>query len=260
MLRFPPFYRLLLPLSLTFLLFVSGAMWASHYAHRGVFTVQSSDSVRPSVRRKPPMPIRLTATERQMKEAGFVDVQQLDPSLHVSLMYARPDNFCGVVLYTDLHRAFLHPLAAQSLVKAQSRLRQLRPDLRLKVYDAARPMHVQQRMWNKVKGTSKAKYVSNPAHGGGLHNYGMAVDITLCTLSGDTLDMGTPIDYLGTAAHIDREAQLVASGRISRQALQHRRLLRQVMREAGFTPLRTEWWHFNRVSRPTARRLYRPIP
>lgn len=78
-----------------------------------------------------------------------------------------------------------------ALKKAQAYLKQLRPDLSLKVYDAARPMHIQQKMWDKVKHTEKDIYVSNPAHGGGMHNYGMAVDITLCTLKGDTLDMGT---------------------------------------------------------------------
>ena len=101
--------------------------------------------------------------------------------------------------------------AATALVKAQRRLKQLRPDLSLKVYDAARPMHIQQKMWDAVKNTSKDIYVSNPAHGGGMHNYGLAVDITLCDAKGDTLDMGTKIDYMGRAAHIDAEQQLVAA-------------------------------------------------
>lgn len=39
-------------------------------------------------------------------------------------------------------------------------------------------MSIQQKMWNVVKGTKNDIYVSNPAHGGGMHNYGMAVDIT----------------------------------------------------------------------------------
>ena len=83
-------------------------------------------------------------------------------------------------------------------------------------------MSIQQRMWDKVKNTNKYFYVSNPARGGGLHNYGMAVDITLCDARGDTLDMGTKIDYMGAAAHIDREEALVKSGRISRQAHKNR--------------------------------------
>lgn len=200
-----------------------------------------------------------TKTELSMERQGMVDIHTKDPSIKVSLMYARADNFTGSVLYTDLTRAYLHPKAAAALAKAQRRLKQLRPDLSLKVYDAARPMSIQQRMWDKVKNTKKYFYVSNPARGGGLHNYGMAVDITLCNAKGDTLDMGTKIDYMGSAAHIDREEALVKSGRISRQALKNRRLLRDVMRYAGFRPLRTEWWHFNFISRATAKKYYKAI-
>ena len=200
-----------------------------------------------------------TKTELSMERQGMVDIHTKDKSIQVSLMYSRADNFTGTVLYTDLTRAYLHPKAAAALAKAQARLKQLRPDLTLKVYDAARPMSIQQRMWDKVKNTKKNFYVSNPARGGGLHNYGMAVDITLATLDGDTLDMGTKIDYMGSAAHIDREAALVSSGRISPQARKNRQLLREVMRYAGFRPLRTEWWHFNLVSRATAKKYYKVI-
>lgn len=201
-----------------------------------------------------------SATAQQLARQGYQQVEQCDPTIHVSLMYARPDNFCGVVLYSDLREAFLHPEAMKALQKAQAYLKQLRPDLSLKVYDAARPMHIQQRMWDEVKHTSKAIYVSNPAHGGGMHNYGMAVDITLCTLKGDTLDMGTKIDYMGKAAHIDREAALVSAHIISPEARRNRQLLRKVMRHGGFIPLRIEWWHFNKCSRAVAKKYYKVIP
>ena len=67
-------------------------------------------------------------------------------------MYARADNFVGSVLYDDLRQAYLHPEAAAALVKAQKRLKQLHPELSLKIYDAARPMHIQQKMWNGGSG------------------------------------------------------------------------------------------------------------
>ena len=201
----------------------------------------------------------LSKTARSLESHGYVNVQAADPSIHVSLMYSRPDNFCGVVLYDDLREAYLHPEAMKALKKAQEYLKKFRPDLSLKVYDAARPMTIQQKMWNKVKNTSKDIYVSNPAHGGGMHNYGMAVDITLCKLNGDTIDMGTKVDYMGAAAHIDKENELVLYGRISRHALQNRVLLRKVMRYGGFKPLRTEWWHFNKCSRAVAKKYYKVI-
>ena len=206
-----------------------------------------------------PAKSQTSKTEEALSLAGYVNVRELDPTLQVSLMYARADNFVGVVLYDDLRQAYLHPDAAAALVKAQKRLKQLHPELSLKIYDAARPMHIQQKMWNKVKNTSMKPYVSNPANGGGLHNYGLAVDITLCDAKGDSIAMGTKIDHLGPEAHIDTENQLVGKGIISKRAQQNRQLLRQVMRYAGFKPLRTEWWHFNFKSRAEAKQHYKVI-
>ncbi len=195
-----------------------------------------------------------------MERQGLVEVRSVDPTLHVSLMYGRADNFTGRVLYTDLHHAYLHPEAARALKRAQTELRRLRPDLSLKVYDAARPMSVQQKMYDVVRGTSKSIYVSNPRNGGGLHNYGLAVDVTLCHAdTGDTLTMGTVIDHLGPLAHVKTEAGNAAQGRLSAEALENRRLLRRVMAAAGFKVLSTEWWHFNFKSRATARKYYKAI-
>ncbi len=111
-----------------------------------------------------------------------------------------------------------------------------------------------------VKGTSKYIYVSNPSRGGGLHNYGLAVDISILDDKGTPLPMGTPVDHLGREAHITEEAVLVAQGKLTEQERENRLLLRQVMKEAGFHPLPSEWWHFNRVSRQTAKERYRVIP
>ncbi len=198
-------------------------------------------------------------TAQAMARQGFVNVRSLDSTIQVSLMYARADNFTGKILYTDLHEAYLHPKAARALVRAQQILKEKHPELSLKVYDAARPMHIQQKMWNAVAGTPKNIYVSNPKNGGGLHNYGMAVDLTLCDEKGDTLPMGTHIDYLGRMAHTDIEADMEKKGRITPQARKNRELLRHVMRQAGFRPLRTEWWHFNFITRAEAKAHYQVI-
>lgn len=201
-----------------------------------------------------------SATGQRMASQGLVDIQSVDSTIQVSLMYSRADNFTGRVLYTDLREAYLHPKAAAALTKAQQALKALRPELSLKVYDATRPMSVQQKMWNVVAGTPQQNYVSNPRNGGGMHNYGLAVDLTLCdAATGDTLDMGTHIDYLGAYAHIDNEAELVRRHIITPAAKQNRELLRRVMKAAGFTPLRSEWWHFNLVSRAEAKAHYRVV-
>lgn len=199
-------------------------------------------------------------TEQKLLRLGYVDIRTLDPTIMVDLMYAKKDNFTHSILYHDLKKAFLHKDAAAALAQAQKILRHKHPGLSLKIYDAARPMTVQKDMWDKVKNTDKYFYVSNPARGGGLHNYGLAVDITLADAKGDTLDMGTPIDYMGKSSHIDNEQALLAQKKISPQALQNRKILRSVMTQAGFKPLRTEWWHFNFKSRQEAKTSYRVIP
>ena len=195
------------------------------------------------------MLVSISSGAQSMKEQGYVNIKDVDPTIRVSLMYTRPDNFTGRVLYTDLKDAYLHPDAAQALKKCQQRLKQMRPDLSLIIYDAARPMYVQQKMWDVVKGTSKNIYVSNPANGGGLHNYGFAVDITICNEQGDSIPMGTKIDYMGRAAHPEFEDEMVRKGIITQEAVNNRRLLREVMSAGGFKVLKTEWWHFNLKTR-----------
>lgn len=190
-----------------------------------------------------------SATEQRIEAQGFVDIRSIDPSIKVSLMYTRPDNFTGKVLYTDLNKAYLHPLAAEALKKAQTELKKTHPQWSLIVYDATRPMSVQQKMWDVVKGTSKNIYVSNPANGGGLHNYGFAVDVSICNEQGDTIPMGTIIDHLGREAQPKLEEEMLSRGVVSQEALSNRRLLRQVMAAGGYKVLSTEWWHFNLKTR-----------
>jgi len=110
-----------------------------------------------------------------------------------------------------------------------------------------------------VAGTPKNIYVSNPANGGGLHNYGLAVDVTIADANGDSITMGTRIDNMTRLAHIDKEDELLRQGKLTREAYNNRRLLRRVMREAGFRALRSEWWHFNYTSRANARKYYKVI-
>lgn len=145
-------------------------------------------------------------------------------------------------------------------MKAQKTLKELYPSYSLIIYDAARPMSVQRKMWDVVKGTSKYRYISNPNRGGGLHNYGLAVDISILDSLGHPLSMGTKVDHLGVEAHITEEGELVRNGKITEAERQNRILLRKVMKTAGFRALPSEWWHFNFCSREEARKKYNVIP
>lgn len=215
-----------------------------------------------------PVQNRRQAAGQSMERQGLVNIKHVEPSIKVALMYARTDNFCHRMLYHDLRDAYVLPACADALRKAQAELKRRRPDLSLCIFDATRPMSVQQTMWDAVKNTPQYFYVSNPAHGGGMHNYGMAVDISICKASWndaswregaakchiDTIPMGVKVDHMGIESHIDKEQELFSRGMISREALDNRRLLREVMRTAGFMPLRTEWWHFNLCTREWAKK------
>lgn len=197
----------------------------------------------------------LSDTEKAFVQKGFVNIRTLDSTIRVDLKYATTDNFIKDVLYLDVNHAYLHPLAAKKLVKAQAALKGIDSGLSLLVYDALRPLNVQKRMYEKVQGTPFQAYVANPSRTG-LHNYGMAVDLTICDRNGVALDMGTPFDFFGRAAGINNEEQLISEGKLTRKQVDNRKLLRKVMISAGFLAIRGEWWHFNAVSLTSAKANY----
>ena len=203
--------------------------------------------------------VRYTSTEQRLLSSGLVDVQTLDPTIRVHLVYATADNFLGRVLYTDIHRAFLLPMMAKKVAGAQQALHQERPDLNLLILDAARPLSVQYQMFHVVAGTPQNRYVSNPRKGPGMHNFGAAVDVTLVDREGNWLPMGSDFDYFGSESHIDNEKQMLASGKITQEEYDNRQLLRRVMRGQGLLPLTSEWWHFNLMTTAQARRTLRAI-
>ena len=195
-----------------------------------------------------------SALELSLDSLGLVDIQEHISTIVVDLKYASPDNFTGDILYKDLTRAYLHPYALKKLVKAQSLLKNNYPGYSLLIYDAARPLSVQQEMYNIVKDTKYRAYVANPERTS-LHNYGMAVDLTICDEDDIPLDMGTAFDYFGAKAGINNEESFVATGALTRQQVNNRKLLRSVMQNAGFVPIRGEWWHFNACSLNEAKKI-----
>jgi zinc D-Ala-D-Ala dipeptidase len=200
----------------------------------------------------------LTALEQELLALGLVDVRRLDPTLVVDLKYARDENFMGANVYGDLRRALLVPVAAEKLAKAHESLKQRNPDYRLLVFDAFRPRRVQFLMWERVQGTPQQPYVANPATGS-MHNYGAAVDITIVNAQGEQLDMGTPVDHFGMLAQPREEERFLREGKLTAGQLANRRLLREVMEEAGFIQLPIEWWHFDALDRREVRQTYRII-
>jgi zinc D-Ala-D-Ala dipeptidase len=188
--------------------------------------------------------------EQSLRDAGLVDVEELIPGIFVDLKYSTTDNFFGQDVYGDLKRCYVQPVVADMLKKAHDKLKEEHPDLTFLVYDGVRPISVQQILWDNLDKPDSVKplYVADPKVGG-LHNYGVALDLTLANAeTGEALDMGTHYDYFGYPAYPDREAQMLREGILSKEHISNREILRKVMKHGGFTGIGSEWWHFNAYS------------
>ncbi len=193
--------------------------------------------------------------EKNLREIGFVDVLEIDPTLLVALKYGSEDNFMKADVYGELKKCFLRRAAAEKLSAANAILKKEFPHFRLLVADGFRPRHVQRRMWQLVAQTPMQRYVANPRWGS-MHNYGCAVDVTIADTSGLRLDMGTPIDHFGPLAQPRLEKTYLEAGKLTPQQIANRHLLRKVMTAAGFHPISIEWWHFNAFDKKTVRAKY----
>ncbi len=196
-----------------------------------------------------------------MQKQGLVDVQKVDPSILVELKYSTTDNFVGKDVYGDLTRAYMQPMAARKLAKASQYLQEHHPDLRLLVYDAARPRQAQWNLWNAlpdVPERERRKYVADPREGS-IHNYGCAVDLTVARKDSTPLDMGTKYDFFGELAYPSREAALFKAGKLTKAQLNNRQILRTAMLQGGFTRIEYEWWHFNALSRERAKAMFKLV-
>lgn len=199
----------------------------------------------------------ISPIEKQLIEMGLVNIHDLDSEIVVDLRYSTTDNFIGLDMYGDFNACYLQKDVAEKLAAAQQFLRKKYPFYSLVVYDAVRPLHIQQQMWDTLKlpPGQKTKYLSNPGNGS-LHNYGAAVDLSIIDENGIPLDMGTPFDFFGEKAHPVKEKELLESGELSQRQVFNRELLRSVMRQAGFFGIQTEWWHFNSCTRAVAAEKY----
>ena len=192
--------------------------------------------------------------EKSLIAAGLVDIENIIPGVFVDLKYSSTDNFFGKDVYGDLYRCYLQPEVARMLKVAHEKLQENHPELTFLIYDGVRPLSVQQILWDNLDKPDSIKplYVADPKIGG-LHNYGVAVDLTLALLeTGEALDMGTPYDYFGYPAYPDREAQMLKEGKITQTHIDNREILRTAMKAGGFTGIGSEWWHFNAFSRKEA--------
>lgn len=195
------------------------------------------------------------------KSYDLIDVQSLDSSIKVNLKYADTVNFLKLNVYQGLKKAYFPCEVAISVHNAQSYLKQLNPDYSLLIFDAARPLHIQQMMWDSLDMPPDIKYAYlSPPYTISLHNYGCAIDVSIIDLkTNKLLDMGTDFDFFGKLSQPAYEWHFLKTKELSQEAFEKRKLLRNVMQKAKFSPITSEWWHFNYCNKEFAAAKYQLI-
>ena len=161
----------------------------------------------------------------------FVRLADYSDDFEYELRYATENNFLKAKVY-DCAECYTRVKTARALLLANKEF--MDNGFKIKFFDCYRPNDVQYKMWAIVP---NPQYVANPVKGS-IHNKGGAVDITLVTLNGEELDMGTDFDFFGKRAYHDNLD-------LPKPVLDNRSLLKETMEKYGFWSIRTEWWHYN---------------
>ncbi|MCB4398809.1 M15 family metallopeptidase [Synechococcus sp. MU1625] len=154
----------------------------------------------------------------------------------------------------------------QRLLKAQQRLSDHDPSLRLSIFDAWRPIAVQafmvehsiadlcrERGVELMSGDAFDRVVADvgrfwaaPSRDPATpppHSTGAAVDLTLSSREGIPLEMGGEIDAIGAISEPEHYAGQEDPD--ARCWHQRRQLLADVMNASGFAQHPNEWWHYS---------------
>lgn len=214
------------------------------------------------------------------RPADFVDAKQVIPQLQTDIRYDSDHNFIGREI-----QGYAAPLclltqkAAEALKTVQTQL--VAMGLSLKVYDCYRPQKAvddfvqwgtevnNTRMRTEFYPTADKKdlfkedYIAEQSE----HSRGSTVDLTIVPLNSaippynpwvkqvactapqaqrsadNSLDFGTGYDCFSPVSHPDYAD-------LSAQQKANRLLLQTLMKDAGFAPLDSEWWHFTLVDQP----------
>ena len=150
---------------------------------------------------------------------------------------------------------------------AQANLQKISPGWRMRVFDAYRPVTVQQFMVDytfaeqlKAQGVSSSdltaaqqqqvwqkvyEFWAVPNADQAMpppHSTGAAIDLTLVDEIGEPVNMGSAIDELTPRSYPNHFSQSLDP--LEQCFYQNRQVLQQAMRSAGFQQHPNEWWHF----------------
>lgn len=187
----------------------------------------------------------------------FVLVSSVIPDVILDIRYYSSFNFVGERIdgYEE-PVAILTKQAAQALKKANEKAKEL--GYRLKIYDCYRPQMAVDHFvrWSKNKNDSMKKYFYPELNKKELfnlgfiaskssHTRGSTIDLTLFDMSTQNdIDMGGTFDYFGKLSWSENTED------ITKNQANNRKLLRNIMIESGFKPLKEEWWHFTLANEP----------
>jgi zinc D-Ala-D-Ala dipeptidase len=174
---------------------------------------------------------------------------------------------CGAD-YAGKSPYFLRQGVLDHLIQAQDRLQQLRPGWRIQIFDAYRPVEVQQYMVDYTfRQTAADRHLDldqlSPAETAQIfedvytiwaipssdlatpppHSTGAAIDLTLVDQNNQMVDMGSPIDEMSDRSLPEYFANDPDTS--SQKYHHHRQLLDQIMSEVGLIRHPSEWWHFS---------------
>ncbi len=197
------------------------------------------------------------AAPGEASDAPLIDATAIVPGLVAEMRYAGAENFVGRPI--DGYQApvcLLTREAAGALAKAQAALAGF--GLGLKVFDCYRPTRAvadfarwarnpsdQARKADYYPDIDKSRlfelgYIAEKPG----HSRGSTVDLTIVeTPTGAELDMGSSYDLFDPKSW-------PSDTRFSPAQRAHRALLQSVMHDAGFRPLKEEWWHFTLEAEP----------
>jgi len=184
------------------------------------------------------------------------DLRRLSPGSHYGCLWVDPI-YRRRGYEEALPDVRLRPETAAALMLVAEGLR-AGHEIGLLIWDGWRPLELQRRLWNEYREVlardtelegealdSRTRlFVSPPDEDPPPpHSSGRTVDLTLCSLAGEALDMGGEFDELTDRAAGDRyERDDLPSPEVAYR--ERRRLLRRAMEEQGFSRLPSEWWHF----------------
>ncbi|MGF1460541.1 MAG: M15 family metallopeptidase [Leptolyngbyaceae cyanobacterium] len=170
--------------------------------------------------------------------------------------------------YGDRSPYWLRQSVVTALQTAQQHLQRRHPGWRIQIFDAYRPLAVQQFMvdytthqiaqaQNRVLAelspaehqqlmATVYQFWASPSHAPNTpppHSTGAAIDVSLVDTAGEPIDMGSPIDEISERSYPDHFQ--AATEPLDQQRHRDRCCLRHIMESAGFRQHPNEWWHFS---------------